>query len=299
MQPMSEATSSITCPQCTRCLLGAGLRLDDLVRCSICGAQFGVDRPKAIHDEQPAALSRLAIVSLALGVASALCLFFSGFPAIVAGILALKRIRKQPERLTGRGFAWAGIVTGSLFGLLCSGGLTTLLVLTAVRAKPNRDPLAVQKAVQAMGDFDIPAGYRPAFVSQPFFGMKLVVFREDRTGGNIMLHQYSRSLGPPLQHRRQFENFHSFRINATERLTIRVLGMPTEMIKQVGRDPSDRPRRRYLTAFPAGDYSQIIIVEDGDSPVATADGEPTAEPALTDEQVVRFLESFRLPQSSG
>jgi hypothetical protein len=78
----------------------------------------------AIENELPTyrAISPLAVGSLVLGVAGLLAFadlvwLVAPVLAIVAGALALGRIRKQPEVLTGRGFAQAGIALGLITGL--------------------------------------------------------------------------------------------------------------------------------------------------------------------------------------
>lgn len=55
-----------------------------------------------------------AIWSLILGVASFVCVFVAGLPAILIGVLALGDIRRSQGKLAGRGLAITGIVIGSL-----------------------------------------------------------------------------------------------------------------------------------------------------------------------------------------
>ena len=63
---------------------------------------------------QEAGTSVLAITSLILGIASFLCVFLAGVPAIISGILALSKISGSHGRVGGKGLAIAGIVTGAL-----------------------------------------------------------------------------------------------------------------------------------------------------------------------------------------
>jgi hypothetical protein len=62
----------------------------------------------------------MAITSLVLGCASFVCWIFTGLPAVILGIVALRQINRSRGELTGEGLAIGGIVTG---------GVTTFLVL--------------------------------------------------------------------------------------------------------------------------------------------------------------------------
>ena len=69
----------------------------------------------------PLRYDRLAIASLVCAIGSCLKFFWGrqfGVPlfplAFVLGILALRRIKTQPERLKGRGMALAGMILGAL-----------------------------------------------------------------------------------------------------------------------------------------------------------------------------------------
>ncbi|MBN2180658.1 MAG: DUF4190 domain-containing protein, partial [Sedimentisphaerales bacterium] len=54
--------------------------------------------------------SGLAITALVLGILSLFTLFLTGIPSIICGIIALVKIEKSGGRITGKGFAVAGIV---------------------------------------------------------------------------------------------------------------------------------------------------------------------------------------------
>ena len=58
-----------------------------------------------------------ALWSYYLGVATLLCCFFTGIPALVLGIIALRRARQHPEQ-RGALHAWFGIVVGGLSVIL-------------------------------------------------------------------------------------------------------------------------------------------------------------------------------------
>jgi hypothetical protein len=77
-----------------------------------------------IENELPAyrAISRMAVFSLILGLASILCFTDGWFlvaaaGAVVTGALATRKISRLPEVLTGSGLAQAGIALGLIFGL--------------------------------------------------------------------------------------------------------------------------------------------------------------------------------------
>jgi prepilin-type processing-associated H-X9-DG protein len=75
--------------------------------------------------------SKKAIASLVLGIMSmgCLCMFLSGIPAVVLGVLGLNDIESSRGGKRGRGLAIAGIVTGAL-GSACSLlGIPILLAL--------------------------------------------------------------------------------------------------------------------------------------------------------------------------
>lgn len=83
-----------------------------------------LERVSAIENEIPAyrAISPLAVVSLLLGLLTALSFADLGFLvagvlAVVAGLVADRTIRRKPDVLTGRGLAQAGIGLALVFGL--------------------------------------------------------------------------------------------------------------------------------------------------------------------------------------
>ena len=78
----------------------------------------------AIENEIPTyrAIRPMAVVSLVLGLLALLCFVDPGFlvvaaAAVVAGVLADRKIRRMPEALTGRRLAQAGVALGLTFGL--------------------------------------------------------------------------------------------------------------------------------------------------------------------------------------
>jgi prepilin-type processing-associated H-X9-DG protein len=70
---------------------------------------------------QPEEQSTKAIMSMVLGIMSigCLCMFFSGVPAVILGILGLSEIEESKGHKSGKALAITGIITGSI-GSLCS-----------------------------------------------------------------------------------------------------------------------------------------------------------------------------------
>ncbi len=90
------------------------------------------NRPsEAARLPQPAS-SGMATVSVILGVVSLCGSFFTGVPAVILGILALRSIRRSQGRLKGNGVAIAGVVLG-LFG-----SVVPILILREVHYGANR-----------------------------------------------------------------------------------------------------------------------------------------------------------------
>ena len=63
----------------------------------------------------PLRYDRLAIASLVCAIGIIPSGLISALPAFVLGILSLKRIKAEPERLKGRGMALAGMIIPPLF----------------------------------------------------------------------------------------------------------------------------------------------------------------------------------------
>ncbi|MBX6315577.1 MAG: DUF1559 domain-containing protein [Isosphaeraceae bacterium] len=92
-----------------------------------------VGPPKDVYPGE-AGTSGKAIASLVLGLLSFLCVFFTGIPAIILGILGLNDIDRSQGRLKGRGLAVGGIVTGSIGTVLIGAGVLIALLSPAIQA---------------------------------------------------------------------------------------------------------------------------------------------------------------------
>jgi hypothetical protein len=77
--------------------------------------------------------SGMAITSLVLGCVSFMCWIFTGLPAVILGIVALRQINRSKGQLKGDGLAIGGIVTGGVSCFLILPVMVALL-LPAVQA---------------------------------------------------------------------------------------------------------------------------------------------------------------------
>lgn len=91
--------------------------------------------------------SRLATTALILGCCSFLCGFFSGLPALICGILAIRKIDKNPG-MGGMGMAVAGVCLGafSVVGTFFIAGLAVPAIHGALtKAKQAQDVAFIQQ----------------------------------------------------------------------------------------------------------------------------------------------------------
>jgi hypothetical protein len=84
------------------------------------------------YGQRPAQTESMATVSLVCGLASLpgmLCCSIFGLPlsiaAVITGFVAISNIDKRPDELTGKGLAYAGIITGAV-------GIMLLVLLFAI-----------------------------------------------------------------------------------------------------------------------------------------------------------------------
>jgi Protein of unknown function (DUF1559)/Domain of unknown function (DUF4190) len=135
-----------TCP-CGKSLNASDEHAGETTRCPDCDRELTIPGVEAVQgavapptanrlggEERPpqSATSRMATVSVILGVASLCGSFFTGVPAVILGVLALRSIRRSQGRLKGNGVAIAGLVLG-LFGCV-----VPILVLREVQYRANR-----------------------------------------------------------------------------------------------------------------------------------------------------------------
>ena len=123
MSSTTDAPVNPNCPSCSAVLVAGAAVADQPVLCPACGSVFVLRRPEFV-----VRTSRLAIASLILGIASLIGMCFTGIPAILMGLFALKEIRTAKGGLVGRRRALTGIVAGALFGILCAPCSSALLL---------------------------------------------------------------------------------------------------------------------------------------------------------------------------
>jgi Protein of unknown function (DUF1559)/Domain of unknown function (DUF4190) len=133
------AGETTRCPDCKRELIipsGEGVQaapvapdpVDEGIRQSRRGRDDALDEGPG-----PAKTSGMAITSTILGVLSlVLCSVFTGLPAIILGGLGLSAIGRSRGRLTGKGLALTGIITGGVSFLLLPAIVMMGLLLPAV-----------------------------------------------------------------------------------------------------------------------------------------------------------------------
>src|SRR5713101_7071162 len=84
----------------------------------------------------------LSVAAMALGIISVTVgwMCFGPIPAIVAiilGAVSLSQIKKNPERVTGKQFAWVGIITGSL-SLVIFAGVMVFYIIAMIMSANQR-----------------------------------------------------------------------------------------------------------------------------------------------------------------
>jgi tetratricopeptide (TPR) repeat protein len=103
------------CPNCDSPLLVDPSTVRGTIICAKCRYRF---IPGFVA--QRVRTSGKATASLVLGFAAMFALCWTGIPAIVLGVLALRDIHRSGGQVAGRGWATAGIVSGILFGVICT-----------------------------------------------------------------------------------------------------------------------------------------------------------------------------------
>jgi prepilin-type processing-associated H-X9-DG protein len=114
------------CPACGRDLVIPGLAPLEPI---------GGELEPGLEKGAPERTSGKAIASLVLGITSLFCLIFTGFPAIILGVLGLRDIDRSHGRVTGKGMATTGIVLGGISStMLPFIAVLIALLLPAVQA---------------------------------------------------------------------------------------------------------------------------------------------------------------------
>jgi len=130
------------CPKCGK------ENLDSAQFCEFCNNALtrGAVRPETVIVKT----SRLAIAALVLGILSLFTWGITAIPAIILGIISLVLIEKSGGRITGRGFAIAGIIIPVVVFFLTMGILIPALMRTrqiAYRTVCSANLSAIGKAM--------------------------------------------------------------------------------------------------------------------------------------------------------
>jgi hypothetical protein len=128
------------------CVCGKPLRVVDeyageKVRCPACGREVIATDSKALRQPAATTLSRKALFSLILGLLSFMCLFLTGLPAIILGLLGIQDVRRNRGQKTVTALAFAGILTGSLGTLASFVVLPVAFMLLSVATLFHETPL--------------------------------------------------------------------------------------------------------------------------------------------------------------
>ena len=198
----------------------------------------------------------MAISSLTLGITSFLLWILTGLPAVVTGILALRKINRSNGQLTGSGLAIAGIITGCVSTIL-AGPILVALLLPAVQAARH----AAQRNVSMnnmkqiiLGEMNFADAHRSTYPA-PGGG--------DRPEGGAQL-SWRVHLLPYIEHAQLYEQFHLDEPWDSPHNRTLIEKMP-----DVYRDPT--------ADVPAGQTTYLLVTGPG-----TAFDDPTAGPRNRD-----------------
>jgi prepilin-type processing-associated H-X9-DG protein len=120
------------CPECGRTLVIPGA--NPYAMPQGIGGDLGPDWEPGDFKGGPPATSGKAVASLVLGLLSFFLMFFTGIPALILGAMGLGEIGRSKGRLTGRGMAITGMVTGGLGSACFIPAILIALLLPTVQA---------------------------------------------------------------------------------------------------------------------------------------------------------------------
>ncbi len=286
------------CPYCQVALLTAGTDESDWVRCSNCGRKFS----RAIG-ATVVRTSRLAIASLVVGLGSLFCGFLSGIPAVLLGLLALRRIHRSESRLRGRPLAICGIVSGGLLGLGC-GAFVGLTAWIASEVHTTKDANEIVAMAADLGSFDLPPEVKPIEGDQLPLGIKLIHYadlaRRDKAGVLITTVYYPNWMGFDRQRAAAQVVYYSsslrgVEIDEEEEFTLLIDGENVVVTRQVRRGKGPQRFRAYVAVLEANQGWTLNIISVEDTPAEDDNGSPPngQKVTWTDEQVRAVLESHR------
>ena len=293
-----------SCPNCNSPLVVEYLPARVTIICASCRQRFTRDRLTA-----RAKTSRKAIASLALGLAALFAMCLTGIPAIVMGILALRDIRRSQGRTRGHGLAVAGIVTGSLFGVVCMPISVAFMLpaLQRIRNPPREYTDAAQIAglLQKLPYHQPPARLTPIYgFEDPLSGMQQVIYADQPHQPNkVVFLSESAATNDFMRDiwERQVRGFwergrkRTITVQESQTLYWTIAGRQVEVVRQVEvREASGVGGRRYVAYLQ--DHERLLAVMVCTEDRRTGDGTAANSRSLTEEEVREFFASIRLRQ---
>ncbi len=287
-----------TCPHCQAALVMERLRADELLMCSRCRTQFPADfEPLSVRR-----VSRKAVWSLLLGLLSIIGAFFSGIPAVVLGLLALRDIRRANHALKGRWPALLGIVSGLLFGMIgCCVAIPLMVLLLAGLSTTEVDtPEEVVPIAASINEWNLPPRIEPVRGVTMMFGLRGVVYADrkdpDQAATTILLMQFppATQLNRSSLVIRAEATLHYNRwleVEETQEVEFKVHHDKVPFTVESGREEESGVKLRRYTALLARDKAPVLLMIVTELPNGSTDD---GKIRLSEQQVRDFVASIRL-----
>lgn len=306
--------TTVTCPNCGVILPAGGLGPGVAVQCARCSTQFTIGATVATMEQTT---SGKAIASMVLGLCSIVGFCFTGIPAIILGILAFGDIRRRPRELRGHGLAVAGIITGSVCGLVCAplvGGTIWFATRMAQEFSFTDEPAEVSVIAAKIGEYEVPPDIKPiGGMDAGIFGAQVVVFGDEKENPNTMIMvmkfpalfaRNRQQMEMQMQQQWRMQTRRNLNIEEVKQQTYTIGGKPVQVTESIGKDlQSGAPHRQYvglldgLANSDSGPVMVMIFTSDSaeeETKKPEAEEQPEAKRVtLTEEQVREFFESFR------
>lgn len=288
-----DADTTASCPYCAAELLTIGTHRLDPVRCSHCGRSFTITIGRA-----GVRTSRLSVASAVVGLCSVMCGFISGIPAVLLGVLALRRIGRSERRLQGRVWAYAGIASGSLMTVAC-GGMVGMIIWMGNSVSSTREPEQVSAIAAALATFQMPEQVQPVRAESLPMGMKVVTFgdkpRRDKAGVFLTMMHYPKWMGYNAERARAQTALHDGALRgkkteSEEEFKIEANGQELVVVRFLRSDPEGPRYRAYATAY-VQDHGVVLLIVSVDETPASAD-EAEDRFTMTEAEVRQLLASY-------
>ena len=271
---------TVLCPTCQAGLVLSEVTSVERLRCSKCGALFGV----GAGGQEPTRWSRLALGSLVVGILSPLGSVLASGLAIFLGWRALKRIKQEPQ-LKGKRVAITGMGIAVLTLLVCSPCYLGIFAISA-SIQRNESPEIIIAATDSIVEFDLPAGMGPQEY-RSVLGLVEVVYSGKDVAASIAFRRVPRQLQQSIEIQRpQVARQHGGTLLNSEDWA----QDPFPIVKQTCQlEENGVIVRRYYT----------LHENDGELTVINVTVREVADPdegiaPLTDEQVKSFFDSIKL-----